>query len=172
MFRVSDTMFEGTGTAIDDASVATTPKTIARNQTVMAGVISHIENLQPVEPYTIQAKSVTVKAAFATPSTPVTMANGANQNVDVGDASFGRIAGPTGAFNFGGLTGGADGRILRLYNTSGQAMTINNDDAGSTAANRIYTNTGGNVVLAAGNSFATFIYDSAFSRWILTGTQP
>ena len=46
-------------------------------------------------------------------------------------------------------------------------MTIVNLDAGSAAANQITTLTGGNVVLAARTSAATFQYEDVSDTWIL-----
>lgn len=107
-----------------------------------------------------------ITPSIATPKLDVAVANGANANVASGTQSFIKLTGPTGAFSISGFTGGADGRVLRVYNSVAQAWTITND-ATSTAANRIITKTGGDVVLAARQSSATFVYDSTQSRWIL-----
>jgi parallel beta-helix repeat protein len=112
----------------------------------------------------------------------LTLANGANQNVSTSGPVGGgvtlssnsiylRITGPTGAFSIGGLTGGYLGKIIYLVNPTGQTMTINNNDAGSTAANRISTVTGANVSPHAGSSAATLIYDTSTAAWILISTQ-
>jgi hypothetical protein len=68
--------------------------------------------------------------------------NGANNNIALPSKSFIRITGPTGAFSISGIAKPAnpDGRVVILYNTTSQHMTIT-DDATSTAANRILTNT-------------------------------
>jgi len=60
--------------------------------------------------------------------------------------------------------------VLVLYNTTAQIMTINNNDAGSAAANRILTMTGAAVV-TVGTGNAMFIYDGTQSLWILIGLQ-
>ncbi len=104
--------------------------------------------------------------SFATTATARTAANGLNSNVTGG--GFLRITGPTAAFSIGGLTLGQDGREVKLYNTTAYAMTIVNEDASSTAANRITTLTGADVVLRTGPSFATLTYDATASRWILS----
>jgi hypothetical protein len=52
-----------------------------------------------------------------------------------------------------------------------QQMTIVNNDGSSAAANRITTLTGGNVVLRAGTSSASFIYEDVSDTWILVGTN-
>ena len=67
-----------------------------------------------------------------------------------------------------GLANGSDGRILTIINAAAQALAINNEDVGSTAANRILTGTGGNISVAAGSS-TTLIYDSGASRWRVIG---
>jgi len=109
------------------------------------------------------------------PQGAVTLANGLNSNIGVatGQYSYLRASGPTGAFSIGGFTGGAAGQVLRITNAVSQTMSIINEDASSTAANRIATLTGGTVVLSpSANSSATFVYDSTSSRWILTSISP
>lgn len=99
----------------------------------------------------------------------LTLVNGANTNVALPSATFVAITGPTGAFNITGFASPSSGRLLVLYNTTAQNMTITND-ATSTAANRILTLTGANVALT-GTSIATLVYSSVSSRWILVSTQ-
>lgn len=91
----------------------------------------------------------------------LTVANGANQNVSKPAYSSLRISAPTGAFNIGGLTGGTDGLLCELVNTTAHQMTLNTEDASSTAGNRIVTDTGGN--LNCKN--AVLRYDATASRW-------
>ena len=100
-----------------------------------------------------------------------TLANGLNSNIVQSGAAKLRLVGPSAVFSIGGFTAAADGGILRVYNTVAFAMTIVNEDASSTAANRLKTLTGANVTLRAGTSFATFVYDSTDARWILSGTN-
>lgn len=111
---------------------------------------------------------------LTTPPSNVTGVNGLNSNLAMpaGQYSYLRVTGPTGAFSVGGITGGSSGRILHLQNTTTQTMTIVNEDASSTAANRITTLSGANFVLASGaTSAVTLIYDGVASRWILTAAQ-
>ena len=97
----------------------------------------------------------------------ITLANGANNDINIQGRSVVRVTGPTGAFSITGFASGTDGQRLTVYNTTAQTMTITND-ATSTAANRILTLTGANVVLKGdGPSAANFIYDGSGSRWIL-----
>lgn len=105
------------------------------------------------------------------PRNEITLANGANNNVNPGQQTFVKIFGPSAAFNITGFQNGADGRVLYLYNSTSQPMTISNSNAGSSASNQILTLTGADVTLRTGQSFATFIYDGGQSLWILTSTN-
>jgi len=96
-----------------------------------------------------------------------TASNGANNNITLPNKSFIRVTGPTGAFSISGITKPAnpDGRVVILYNTTSQNMTITND-ATSTAANRILTNTGSDVA-TTGTGIVSLIYSVTDARWIL-----
>ena len=95
----------------------------------------------------------------------MTLTNGANNNVGLPKKSFARITGPSAVFNITGIRDGADGKIAILYNTTAYAMTITNN-ATSTAANRILTNTGSDVA-TTGTGIVSLIYSITDSRWIL-----
>ncbi len=97
------------------------------------------------------------------------LADGANADVALPGAMFVAITGPTSAFSVSGIASPVSGRVLILYNSTAQDMTITND-ASSTAANRILTLTGSDVALT-GTSIATLVYSSESSRWILVSTQ-
>lgn len=114
----------------------------------------------------VTAPALVLSKNLQTERLDVAVVNGANANVSIGDVSFVKLTGPTGAFSISGFTGGANGRRLTVYNSVAFAWTITNN-ATSTAANRILTLTGGDVVLAARQSAATFVYDSTQSLWIL-----
>lgn len=102
----------------------------------------------------------------------LTLSNGANNDLDIGINNFIKVAGPSAAFSVTGFQNGFDGRVLYLYNSVSQTMTVENEDSGSTAANRILTLTGADVTLRTTlPSFATLIYDAASSRWILVATN-
>lgn len=111
--------------------------------------------------------------------TSLAFVNGANQNFSLASAIIGAggiirglITAPTLAFNIGGFTNGVAGMILELWNSTALAMTINNQDAGSSAGNKIYTNTGANVTIGSTHGgFARFVYEPSFGLWVLTGTQ-
>lgn len=102
----------------------------------------------------------------------VTLANGANQDVDIGpSAVFITTSGPTGAYSIGGFAGGYVGRII-VMTFNNQALTINNADAGSLAANRIATLTAVNVVPTAGNGNAAIFAYAPNNLWVLVSIRP
>lgn len=66
--------------------------------------------------------------------------------------------------NVTGIAGGTDGRVLLIYNIGAQNIVFTNEDAASTAANRILTSTGGNITVA-GNGCIGLEYDDTTDRW-------
>ncbi len=109
-----------------------------------------------------------VNGDLALRSTSLTLANGANNNIAIDGSSNVRITGPSAAFSITGIGSGANGKMLNLYNTTTNTMTLSNQNAGSTAANRILTLTGGDLAVP-GPAVARFMYDSTQSLWIFTG---
>lgn len=92
----------------------------------------------------------------------IAVATGANQDVALPPEGVMYAMGGTAAadFSIGGLTNGFPGRNLILYNGTAFNMTLNDKDAGSTAANRIQ-NGGTNVVVASGKSVKLRYYSPA-----------
>jgi hypothetical protein len=64
-----------------------------------------------------------------------------------------------------GLQGGADGRIIGIINAGANNIFLKNEDAGSTAANRLAL--GGADLLLTGNEGVALWYDATSSRWRL-----
>jgi hypothetical protein len=89
-----------------------------------------------------------------------------NHNIAIGARSFVRITGPTAAFTITGIAGGQDGKMVILYNATGQNMTIANLNANSTAANQILTMSVDVGTIGTGN--VTLIYDATAQKWIVT----
>ncbi|MES2285682.1 MAG: hypothetical protein V4547_08340 [Bacteroidota bacterium] len=105
-------------------------------------------------------------AAFREAS--ITLANGNNNDIIAGNNSFINITGPAALFTITGITGGTSGRILTIYNSTAQSMTIANQSVSSVAVNRISTLTGADVITIAGNGgTAQLQYSATASRWIL-----
>src|SRR6185437_16520881 len=68
-----------------------------------------------------------------------------------------------------GIANGRDGYVLRIINAAGQAAVLNNNDAGSAAANRILTGTSQNLSIAPDSS-VDLVYDSATAIWRVLGS--
>lgn len=68
-----------------------------------------------------------------------------------------------------GFANPQDGKLLYIQNPAVQALTIANQSASSTAANRIVTGTGADFSIASGGS-AILMYDSVNSRWMIMGS--
>lgn len=94
----------------------------------------------------------------------------ANQNnYGIGTSFFARIQSDAARDITGLVTGGIlniDGDIRIIWNVGAFAISFTNEDAASTAANRILTSSGATVVLAA-NACAIAIYDGTSARWRL-----
>lgn len=65
-----------------------------------------------------------------------------------------------------GIQGGADGRILLIYNIGSFTITLKNASTSSSAANRFAVNA--DLAIKAGGGCA-LIYDSTASRWVVFG---
>lgn len=66
--------------------------------------------------------------------------------------------------NITGLTGGVNGKVLIILNVGAFNIVFTNEDAASTAANRITSSTGGSLTILP-NGCVVFQYDSTSSRW-------
>jgi hypothetical protein len=125
----------------------------------------------------VTTKRVTAARIVAVPFTAFAdLVNGANQDVSfvlLGQVRAVRlISGPTAGFSIGGIVApGEDGRQLALWNATGQAMTISNDAGGSSAANRVNTLTGGDLVFA-GAAIVHLVYDLSSANWIVSAVHP
>lgn len=107
-----------------------------------------------------------VDGDLATRRTNRALSNGANDNISASNTSFLYITGPSSAFTVGGFTDGQNGKRLVVYNSTAQNMTIENEETSSTAANRILTPIGTDMV-TSGVGAIELIYNSAASRWLL-----
>jgi hypothetical protein len=104
------------------------------------------------------------------PVTTYTAVNGDTDNLVTSKSSVVRITGPTGGFGFTGIAGGVNGRVVTLINTTSQNMTIYNQNAGSSAENRIITGTGANIA-TTGSGAVSLIYLVDDSRWFVLSNQ-
>lgn len=107
-------------------------------------------------------------------TTAVDTSGGAtNNNYNVRGYTWIRITGPAHQFKITGIAGGEDGRIVTLFNATptltshtGKSMVIVNNSASSSAANRILTLSGADIVCAA-NSAVSMIYSTSEDNWIV-----
>ena len=104
------------------------------------------------------------------PRHAVTLANGNNSDIAILGNTFNEITGPSGAFASLGIANTTDGKWIVLVNQTSQIWTIANESSSeSTAANRIRTLTGGDIILY-GSCTAYFWYSGNASRWIYGGS--
>lgn len=66
---------------------------------------------------------------------------------------------------FTGLAAGFDGQRLTISSVGAGQVDIKNQDAGSSAANRVNVGVAGTISLAAGVGRATLVYDATAIRW-------
>lgn len=90
---------------------------------------------------------------------------GASQNnydiADAGAAAVHRLTAST-PINITGIVGGVAGRVISLINIGTNTITLTNEDANSTAANRFAL--GANLAITGSNA-VTLWYDGTSSRW-------
>jgi hypothetical protein len=116
---------------------------------------------------TTPATFVDVAGDISTRSSTFTAANGTNNDIAIGTSSFVRLVGPSAAYTIAGIAGGVDGKTLTLFNSTTQTITIANENASSTAANRITTLSSQGDIVIAGKGGVDMIYSAADSRWLV-----
>jgi hypothetical protein len=124
----------------------------------------------------LRNRKVVHNMTFTTAVYDVTLANGLNSNINIGQsARFIRASGPTGAYSIGGFLPVWPGREIRVILPQSQTATIVVDDASTTlAANRIWPILGsGNLTLCTTNfGYVDFVYDGPLARWVVSGYHP
>lgn len=108
-----------------------------------------------------------IDGAYATREKTLTLSNGRNDNIAIGDASFVRIVGPTSPFSITGIADGTNGKRVRIANMTGQDWTIMDSSTYSTLGNRIETNTGSDIIVSGPVPVLDMIYDSVTNQWLL-----
>ncbi len=104
----------------------------------------------------------------ASTATPVALASGDSNNVDVNVADLVRFSANAGGSAVTGLAGGYPSRRIVLVNLA-NTLTLEHEDTASSASNRIISATGAAISLAA-NDMAELIYDEVGARWRVMGT--
>jgi hypothetical protein len=89
------------------------------------------------------------------------------------DATFIRLSGGAAGFDLTGIDGGADGRIVLLFNDTNYNMTLRDEGTAaataSTAENRLEIFTNSRQLGA--RSVCMFVYASSLQRWVLVSYQ-
>jgi hypothetical protein len=136
-------------------------------QDAVGGMVANSNSIQIA--YVDGTPSLT--ATLVLKEATLSLSNSANNNVVVSGGDFFIISGPTAAFSITGIAGGTTGRMIIIHNQTAQRMTISNESASSTAANRIYTGTAADITTAASagsTGSVTLVYSSTLSRWIVS----
>jgi hypothetical protein len=107
---------------------------------------------------------------FRTSELPV--ADGINIALDVNTAKFSyyRLTGPIADFTVAGITAGNDGRLLTLFNRTGFAMQINNEDANAAVTDMIVTGTNADITLP-NKGIINMQYDATEQKWIVKSSS-
>jgi hypothetical protein len=102
-----------------------------------------------------------------TPQT-LTLANGANNDINLKACSLWDITGPTGAFSIDSIVAEEDGSEKEIRSVVAQQWTVT-DESAATATRRIRTGTAANLVMAAppagGHWKVTIRYNGTRQRW-------
>lgn len=104
---------------------------------------------------------ILVSTSFARPRSDI--AGGASITA-LTYSPFVKITGVT-ATTILGIASGSDGKSIILHNGTTQLLTLNNEDAGATASNRLKLPGSNNIILGTDESIE-LIYESSSSRWI------
>jgi hypothetical protein len=110
---------------------------------------------------------VDINGGYATRSKNVTINNGVNNDVPVGDCAFLRLIGPTAPFTITGLAAGTDGQRLRICDVTGFDMTVANGSLLSQYGNRIETDVGSDIIVKGTIPILDMTYDSTLHEWLL-----
>tara|TARA_R100001594_G_scaffold43768_2_gene75889 strand:- start:5356 stop:6255 length:900 start_codon:yes stop_codon:yes gene_type:complete len=96
-----------------------------------------------------------------------------NHTLNPGNGTFIKIGALSADGVLVGISGGADGRVLIVYNSddTDELRVAHDSSSETTAANRIYTTTAANVDIVARGT-AMLIYDAAASRWVVINISP
>ena len=178
MGRVSAWVINGTSLAAGTGSIGNTDTlTVGGMVTSSPGItVTERQSL-----HVIAGRSRFQSVMQYDPITPATLAAGTTQDyaglltgtANNGMRHWARLAGDgAGTSALGGIdaTFAQDGDTFKLTNVSANNVTLNDQDAGSVAANRIISPTGANYVLGPDES-AEIVYDLTTARWrILYGT--
>lgn len=102
----------------------------------------------------------------------ITATDGITYAMDINNtrSSYYRITGPTTDFTIAGIIAGIDGRTITLFNRSGFAMQLNNEDPFTTLTDQIVTGTGADLMIS-NKGVITLQYDGTEEKWIVKSSS-
>lgn len=149
---------DGTGTLAFRTIIPTDLSGFTANQVLYgsgSGGIAQSGNL------TFDGSLMTLQAGFALTQTNDNSTSGTVNNYSTAGKSTFRFSNN---ITFTGFADGTSGRSLWILTGNATTITIKNNNAGSIAANRIFTNTGGDIVIGQ-NSIGQLFYDGGQAMW-------
>jgi len=84
--------------------------------------------------------------------------------------SYYRVTGPIADFTIAGITAGIDGRLVTLFNRSGFAMQLNNEDINVAATDMIVTGTALDITIP-NKGIVNLQYDGIEQKWIVKSSS-
>jgi len=85
-------------------------------------------------------------------------------------SSYYRVSGPTADFTLAGIIAGIDGRTITLFNRSGFAMQLNNEDPFAVLTDQIVTGTNADLIIV-NKGIVTLRYDGTEEKWIVKSSS-
>jgi hypothetical protein len=103
---------------------------------------------------------------------PLTVADGITLALDVNTTRFSyyKLKGPTADFTLAGITAGIDGRLVTLFNRSGFAMQLTNEDPTAAAGDMIITGTGATITIP-NKGIVNLQYDGDEQMWVVKSSN-
>jgi hypothetical protein len=99
------------------------------------------------------------------------VASGETDNLALGSTnSYFLLSGNAAVANITGIAGGVAGRVIVLVNTGSKAITLNSDNASSTATNEFHFAGSSDVILASDGS-VTLLYDGTLTKWRMIASE-
>jgi hypothetical protein len=105
-------------------------------------------------------------------TSPLTVADGVTLALDVNTTRFSyyKLTGPTADFTLAGITAGIDGRLVTLFNRSGFAMQLTNEDPTAAAGDMIITGTSATITIP-NKGIVNLQYDGDEQMWVVKSSN-
>jgi hypothetical protein len=105
-------------------------------------------------------------------TSPLSVADGITLALDVNTTrySYYKLTGPTADFTLAGITAGIDGRLVTLFNRSGFAMQLTNEDPTAAPGDMIITGTNAAITIP-NKGIVNLQYDSDEQMWVVKSSN-